>query len=137
MRDWLFVDDHARALLTVLGSGRVGETYVIGGRSERKNIDVVNEIVHIVDELVPDKRGSRERLIEFVTDRPGHDLRYAIDPAKIGDELGWRPLQSFDRGIRETVSWYLENEWWWSRVLSGEYRMARLGLGIDISGDAS
>jgi dTDP-glucose 4,6-dehydratase len=130
VRDWLFVDDHAEALLTVLAKGRIGETYVIGGRSEVRNIDVVRTICALVDELCPDPRGvRRESLIRFVPDRPGHDLRYAIDPSKMKRELGWAPRESFATGLRKTVQWYLEHRSWWERVQSGAYRGERLGLG--------
>jgi dTDP-glucose 4,6-dehydratase len=130
VRDWLFVDDHADALLTVLQRGQVGETYAIGGESERRNIDVVRSVCEILDQLVPDPRiGPRSSLIRFVTDRPGHDHRYAIDTSKIGRELGWRPRESFDSGLRKTVEWYLSNRTWVDRIQSGEYRRERLGLG--------
>jgi dTDP-glucose 4,6-dehydratase len=130
VRDWLYVDDHARALLTILESGTPGETYCIGGRNERRNIDVVRAICALVDELSPDARiGSRERLIRFVTDRPGHDLRYAVDSSKIERDLGWTPSETFESGLRRTVAWYLENRTWWDRVRSGSYRGERLGLG--------
>jgi dTDP-glucose 4,6-dehydratase len=130
VRDWLFVDDHVEALLTVLAKGRIGETYLIGGRGERRNIDVVRTICALVDELCPDPRGvRRESLIHFVQDRPGHDQRYAIDPSKIKRELGWRPKESFETGLRKTVCWYLENRSWWERVQSGAYRGERAGLG--------
>lgn len=129
VRDWLFVDDHARALTTVLERGRPGESYNIGGRSERKNIDVVRSICAVVDELEPPiATGPRESLIAFVTDRPGHDYRYAIDSSKIERELGWRPLENFDTGLRRTVEWYLANPVWCDRVQSGAYRGERLGL---------
>jgi dTDP-glucose 4,6-dehydratase len=128
VRDWLFVDDHADALRTVLRIGRVGETYCIGGNSERRNIDVVRAICAALDELAPDPAGPHDRLISFVQDRPGHDLRYAIDAAKLSRELGWTPRRSFEDGLRETVRWYLENRGWWQRVRSGEYRGERLGL---------
>jgi dTDP-glucose 4,6-dehydratase len=131
VRDWLYVDDHAHALLTVLERGRVGETYAIGGGAERRNLDVVRTVCATVDELAPDPAlGPRERLIRFVEDRPGHDLRYAIDFSRVRDELGWRPRESFQTGLRRTVAWYLENPQWWGRVLSGEYRMERLGTGV-------
>jgi dTDP-glucose 4,6-dehydratase len=131
VRDWLHVDDHADALLTVLEHGRPGETYAIGGNCERKNLDVVREICRAVDEIAgPDAAtGPREQLIRFVTDRPGHDLRYAIDASKIRRELGWTPRTSFEAGLRETVRWYLENRGWWERVRTGAYRGERLGLG--------
>jgi dTDP-glucose 4,6-dehydratase len=136
VRDWLFVDDHADAILTVLARGTVGETYAVGGHNERRNIDVVHAICDLVDELRPDAAiGSRRSLITYVTDRPGHDLRYAIDASKIKRELGWTPAESFETGLRKTVGWYLENEWWWSRVRSGEYRGERLGLSA-VAGDA-
>ncbi|HET6229995.1 MAG TPA: dTDP-glucose 4,6-dehydratase [Longimicrobiaceae bacterium] len=131
VRDWLFVDDHADALLTVLERGRPGETYCIGGDSERRNIEVVRALCRIVDELRPDADiGPREGLIRFVEDRPGHDLRYAIDASKIRRELGWRPSQSFETGLRRTVEWYLDNPEWCERVLSGAYRLERLGTGV-------
>jgi dTDP-glucose 4,6-dehydratase len=130
VRDWLYVDDHAEALLAVAQRGRIGETYAIGGASERRNIDVVKAICGIVDELVPDRRiGAREGLIAMVTDRPGHDLRYAIDCAKVERELGWRPAESFDSGLRKTVAWYLENQWWWERLREPAHR-TRLGLAV-------
>jgi dTDP-glucose 4,6-dehydratase len=128
VRDWLHVDDHVAALLAVLEHGRAGETYLIGGHGERRNLDVVRMIARAVDELAPPLAQPREALIEFVTDRPGHDFRYAIDPAKITGELGWRPRHSFEDGLRETVRWYLENREWCERVQSGSYRRERLGL---------
>ena len=144
VRDWLHVEDHVEALLAVLDSGRVGETYGIGGNAERRNIDVVRAVCRTLDELAPDAAGPRERLITYVADRPGHDLRYAIDAGKIERELGWRPSRSFEAGLRETVRWYLDNRAWWERVRSGEYRQGhegtdekkgyrgeRLGLGRD------
>ncbi|HEX8692068.1 MAG TPA: dTDP-glucose 4,6-dehydratase [Longimicrobium sp.] len=129
VRDWLYVDDHAEALLLALERGRPGATYLIGGAGERRNLDVVREVCRILDELRPDPAGPRERLIRFVADRPGHDLRYAIDASRIRDELGWRPRESFETGLRRTVEWYLENTRWAARVLSGAYRMQRLGTG--------
>jgi dTDP-glucose 4,6-dehydratase len=129
VRDWLFVDDHARALLRVAAAGRPGETYVIGGGNERRNIDVVRAICAIVDELAPDVTlGRREKLITLVADRPGHDLRYAIDASKIRRELGWAPQESFERGIRRTVAWYLEHTGWVESIRSGAYRGERVGL---------
>ncbi len=129
VRDWLHVEDHATALIDVLRRGAVGSTYLVGGHGERRNIDVVEGICDLVDELAPEPGAPpRRELIEFVADRPGHDLRYAVDPSRIEDELGWRPARSLEEGLRETVTWYLENEWWWERVLSGEYRGERLGL---------
>jgi dTDP-glucose 4,6-dehydratase len=128
VRDWLFVEDHVRALFAVIGDGRPGHTYCVGGNSERANLDVVKAICALMDELSPNARiGPRESLISFVTDRPGHDLRYAIDPAKIGD-LGWQPRETFDSGLRKTVAWYLENRSWWERIRSGVYRGERLGV---------
>jgi dTDP-glucose 4,6-dehydratase len=129
VRDWLFVDDHAEALLTVLERGTPGETYLIGGDCERRNLDVVREICRLVDELAPsEETGPRESLIRFVQDRPGHDQRYAIDASKIRQELGWTPSRGFEEGLRETVRWYLDNRGWWERVLSGAYRGERLGV---------
>jgi dTDP-glucose 4,6-dehydratase len=128
VRDWLFVDDHAEALLTAVEKGEIGESYNIGGINERKNIDVVHAICELMDELAPDaKIGPRRDLITFVTDRPGHDLRYAIDCAKIERELGWRPRETFESGLRKTVQWYLANRDWWGDIRSGLYRGERLG----------
>ena len=129
VRDWLHVEDHAEALTAVLRGGRPGETYNVGGDSERRNIDVVRGICRLLDEMRPDPAGPHERLISFVTDRPGHDARYAIDAARIHRELGWQPRHDFDAGLRATVRWYLDNETWWQRVMSGAYRGERLGLG--------
>ena len=129
VRDWLFVDDHVRALLAVLLRGRLGETYNIGGNAERQNIEVVRAVCALLDEIAPRPGGRlRSELIEFVADRPGHDLRYAIDATKIRDELGWRPKESFEGGLRKTVLWYLDNRTWLDRVLSGAYRVERLGV---------
>jgi dTDP-glucose 4,6-dehydratase len=131
IRDWLYVEDHARALYKVLTQGNVGETYNIGGHNERRNIDVVNTICRILDELVPAKPQGIARydeLITFVADRPGHDVRYAIDASKIKRELGWEPEETFDSGIRKTIEWYLANEDWWRRVQDGSYQGQRLGL---------
>ena len=127
VRDWLHVEDHAEALTLVLQRGRPGETYNIGGNSERQNIDVVRGICALLDRANLVSR-PHAKLIEFVTDRPGHDQRYAIDAAKIGRELGWRPRRSFEDGLRDTVRWYLDNRAWWERVMSGAYRGERLGL---------
>ncbi|WP_441999840.1 dTDP-glucose 4,6-dehydratase [Microvirga sp. 2TAF3] len=129
VRDWLFVDDHARALILAAERGSPGETYAIGGHNERRNIDVVREICALIDELAPSKDiGPREKLITYVTDRPGHDLRYAIDASKIERDLGWRPAETFESGLRKTVEWYLANRDWWERVRSGVYRGERLGI---------
>ena len=123
VRDWLFVEDHCSAIRTVLESGRVGETYNIGGNSERKNIDVVTAICDLVDEMSPDSgSGTRRKLITYVTDRPGHDRRYAIDATKIGRELGWRPAEEFESGLRKTVAWYLKNAAWIQNVRTGAYK---------------
>ena len=130
IRDWLFVDDHARALYKVVTIGVVGETYNIGGHNEKANIDVVRTICALLEELVPSKPNGNahyQDLITYVTDRPGHDVRYAIDASKIGVELGWTPKETFDSGIRKTVEWYLSNQEWWSRVLDGSYSRERLG----------
>ncbi|MCW6513222.1 dTDP-glucose 4,6-dehydratase [Lichenifustis flavocetrariae] len=129
IRDWLYVDDHARALLTVVEKGTPGESYNIGGRNERRNIDVVRQICVLLDEMTPDPAiGPREQLITFVADRPGHDGRYAIDATRIEQELGWRAQENFDSGLRKTVRWFLDNRQWWERVRSGGYRGERLGL---------
>ncbi|MDN5970817.1 MAG: dTDP-glucose 4,6-dehydratase, partial [Enterobacterales bacterium] len=131
IRDWLYVEDHARALYLVVTEGAIGETYNIGGHNERKNIDVVKTVCALLEELVPSKPEGVEHyadLITYVTDRPGHDMRYAIDAAKIERELGWRPQETFESGIRKTVQWYLSNESWWKRVQDGSYAGERLGL---------
>jgi dTDP-glucose 4,6-dehydratase len=129
VREWLYVEDHARALLAVVGAGRVGETYCIGGRSERTNLDVVKSICTLLDELTPSKMiGRREALITFVTDRPGHDLRYAIDPTRICTELAWQPRETFESGLRKTVEWYLANRSWWQPIREGVYGGERLGV---------
>lgn len=131
IRDWLYVEDHARALYLVATTGVPGETYNIGGHNEKKNIEVVETICSLLDELRPrsDGRSYREQ-ITFVTDRPGHDLRYAIDAAKIGRELGWKPQETFESGIRKTVEWYLDHrDTWCKRVQDGSYSRERLGLG--------
>jgi dTDP-glucose 4,6-dehydratase len=123
VRDWLFVEDHCSAIRAVIDRGRVGETYNIGGNSERKNLDVVTSICDIVDELRPDAElGPRKKLITFVTDRPGHDRRYAIDASKISRELGWRPEEKFDSGLYKTVAWYLDHGAWVQNVRTGAYR---------------
>jgi dTDP-glucose 4,6-dehydratase len=128
VRDWLYVEDHARALTLVVERGAAGETYNIGGRSERANLQVVTAICRLLDRLQPSGNGPREKLITFVADRPGHDRRYAIDPAKIERELGWRPEHDFEAGLANTTRWYLENEAWWRAILERGYRAQRLGL---------
>jgi dTDP-glucose 4,6-dehydratase len=135
VRDWLFVDDHARALWTVLQRGEIGETYNIGGQNEQRNLEVVRMICSLLEKWAPDRRppSGYESLISFVRDRPGHDARYAIDATKIGRDLGWRPLETFESGLEKTVRWYLDNRDWWSRVLDGTYRLERRGSGATIS----
>ncbi|UWM62718.1 dTDP-glucose 4,6-dehydratase [Enterobacter sp. CP102] len=131
VRDWLYVEDHARALYKVATEGKEGETYCIGGHNERKNIDVVKTICAILDKIIDKKPAnilSFAELITFVADRPGHDLRYAIDASKIKRELGWVPLETFESGIEKTINWYLTHEGWWQRVLDGSYAGERLGL---------
>jgi len=131
VRDWLHVEDHAEALLLVAEQGRLGQSYNIGGHNERSNIAVVRMICAILDELAPDPSiGPRDKLISFVIDRPGHDARYAIDAGKIARELGWQPRYTFEKGLRETVRWYLDNKTWWERVRSGVYRGERLGVAV-------
>ena len=129
IRDWLFVEDHARALWLIDRKGKVGETYNIGGRNERTNLQVVEAICAILDELRPKASGSYADQITFVSDRPGHDLRYAIDADKLRRELGWEPREDFDSGLKLTVKWYLENEWWWRPIREGKYSGERLGEG--------
>ena len=130
VRDWLYVEDHAKALIKVVAEGKIGETYNIGGHNEKTNLEVVEAICDLLEELAPNKpaglRGYRD-LITFVQDRPGHDARYAIDASKIQNELGWVPEETFETGLRKTVQWYLDNRNWWERVLSGAYRLERLG----------
>jgi dTDP-glucose 4,6-dehydratase len=128
VRDWLYVEDHARALALIALTGEVGESYNVGGHNEKTNLEVVQAICAILDDVAPDERiGSRQNLITFVRDRPGHDQRYAIDPAKIGRELGWVPRETFETGLAKTVRWYLDNRPWWERIRSGGYRGERLG----------
>ncbi len=132
VRDWLYVEDHARALLTVLEKGRVGETYNIGGHNEKQNLDVVQYICDLLDQRRPQRPGglaSYRELIQFVADRPGHDRRYAIDAGKIQRDLGWLPEESFESGIAKTVDWYLENTQWCHNVQNGSYQRQRLGVG--------
>ncbi len=140
VRDWLYVEDHARALVEVLNRGGVGETYNIGGHNEKRNIEVVELICDLLDEFIPPGSipendniniASYRELITFVTDRLGHDHRYAIDASKIKLELGWVPEESFETGIRKTVKWYLENRQWWERVLNGDFRLGRLGESVE------
>lgn len=127
VRDWLFVEDHADALLTVLQKGQLGRSYNIGGENEARNIDLVRTICRLMDEMHP-QGAPHERLITFVTDRPGHDLRYAIDPARMREELGWRPSVTLEEGLRRTVRWYLENEAWWRPLLARQGVGERLGV---------
>ena len=129
VRDWLFVDDHAAALELVLTKGRVGESYNVGGRAERSNLQVVEAICDLLDQRGPLPSGeARRSLIRFVADRPGHDRRYAIDPSKIERELGWRASENFDSGLAATIDWYLANRWWWQPIREGSYAGARLGV---------
>ena len=130
IRDWLYVEDHAKALIKVVTKGEIGETYNIGGHNENTNLEVVETICDFLEELAPEKPvgvGNYQDLITFVKDRPGHDVRYAIDASKIERELGWVPEETFETGLRKTVQWYLDNRQWWERVLSGAYRLERLG----------
>lgn len=132
IRDWLFVEDHARALYKVVTEGEIGETYNIGGHNEKANIEVVKSICSLLEEFRPKKPAgveSYESLITYVKDRPGHDVRYAIDATKIAQELSWTPEETFESGIRKTVEWYLNNQQWWQRVLDGSYSLERLGAG--------
>ncbi|ADT85349.1 dTDP-glucose 4,6-dehydratase [Vibrio furnissii] len=131
IRDWLFVEDHARALYRVLTAGTTGQTYNIGGHNEKANIDVVKSICLLLEELAPEKPlgvNAYQDLIEYVSDRPGHDMRYAIDASKIERELSWKPEETFISGLRKTVLWYLDNKSWWQRVLDGSYTRERLGM---------
>ncbi len=127
IRDWLYVGDHAAALMLVAREGKIGESYNVGGRNEKKNIDVVMTICGILDQIHPRRAGSYRELVAFVQDRPGHDLRYAIDCSKIERELGWKPMETFETGLRKTVQWYLDNPAWWQAIRSGKYRGERLG----------
>ena len=128
IRDWLHVEDHARALTLVLERGRIGETYNIGGKAERRNIDVVKAVCKAMDELKPRLTGPFHELISLVPDRPGHDFRYAIDFKKLSSELGWQPCQSFETGLKQTVKWYIDNKTWWEPLLSQHNASARRGL---------
>lgn len=135
IRDWLYVEDHARALVEVVSKGIIGETYNIGGHNEKCNLEVVEGICELLDELVPlasndESARTYKELITFVKDRPGHDRRYAIDASKIQEVLGWVPQETFETGLRKTVKWYLQNDQWWQRVLNGDYRLDRLGTDI-------
>ena len=133
IRDWLYVEDHAKALIKVVTEGKIGETYNIGGHNEKTNLEVVETICDLLEELAPQKPSgviNYRDLITFVKDRPGHDTRYAIDASKIKRELGWVPEETFETGLRKTVQWYLDNTSWWERVLSGAYRMERIGADI-------
>ena len=127
VRDWLFVEDHARALLLVAERGRVGGSYNIGGDAEARNIDIVRSICALMDEFRPDA-APHDRLIRFVADRPGHDFRYAIDATRIRDELGWTPTVTLDEGLRRTVAWYLDNRDWWQAIQARGHKLERLGL---------
>jgi dTDP-glucose 4,6-dehydratase len=130
IRDWLYVEDHARALYKVVTEGKIGETYNIGGHNEKQNIEVVLTLCDLLEELAPVKPNGvshYKELITYVTDRPGHDMRYAIDASKIERELGWLPEETFESGLRKTVQWYLDNKDWWKAVLNGSYRLERLG----------
>jgi len=127
VRDWLHVEDHARALALVFTRGRLGQSYNIGGRNERTNLAVVEAIADLLDQLAPLKAGSRRSLITFVGDRPGHDLRYAIDASKIEGELGWRAKYTFETGLRDTISWYMNNQDWWQPLRAARYAGERLG----------
>lgn len=136
IRDWLYVEDHARALYLVATKGAIGETYNIGGHNEKSNLEVVKSICTLLEELVPDNPYSRksnpskgfESLVTFVKDRPGHDMRYAIDASKIQNQLGWSPAETFESGLKKTVEWYLSNKPWWERILNGSYNRERLGI---------
>lgn len=130
IRDWLFVEDHVKALILVATNGVIGETYNIGGHNEKTNIEVIKAVCNLLETLAPKKPAGVKKyldLINYVDDRPGHDLRYAIDASKIYNDLGWMPIESFESGIEKTVNWYLKNNDWWIRVLSGEYKLERIG----------
>ena len=133
IRDWLYVEDHCRALERVLGDGQPGEVYNVGGDNEKTNLDLVNTLCKILDDLVPDSpHKPHKSLIQFVSDRPGHDRRYAIDAGKIKRELGWKPEETLDTGLHKTVQWYLKHSAWVERVMSGAYRGERLGLSMAV-----
>ena len=129
VRDWLFVEDHCNAIYEVLQHGKIGDTYNIGGHNEIRNIDIVNTICTILDELKPrSNHQSYSELITYVTDRPGHDFRYAIDASKIKNDLGWTPKETFETGIRKTIQWFLNHEDWWRKIQDGTYNQERLGV---------
>jgi dTDP-glucose 4,6-dehydratase len=129
VRDWLYVEDHVRALMLIAETGRVGESYNVGGDNQWSNLDLVQALCAALDEIEPDPAlGRRERLIRFVDDRPGHDLRYAIDATKLRNELGWRPQETMESGLRKTVHWYVANRWWWEPIRTGVYGGKRLGI---------
>ena len=129
IRDWLYVNDHCRAIYKVLLKGVVGETYNIGGNNEIKNIDVVTKICIILDRLKPMSNGKKySEMIKYVKDRPGHDFRYAIDSGKINTQLNWHPVESFDSGLEKTIAWYLDNTKWWNQIQNNTYRQERLGV---------
>jgi dTDP-glucose 4,6-dehydratase len=129
IRDWLYVEDHCNAILKVLEKGEVGQVYNIGGHNEKTNLEVVHSLCQVLDEMVPESpHRPHKNLIQYVTDRPGHDRRYAIDASKIQNQIGWKPKESFETGLRKTVRWYLDNQSWTNRVMSGAYRGERLGL---------
>lgn len=133
LRDWLYVEDHARALCTVMANGAVGETYNIGGHTQRRNLEVVESLCDVLEALQPNKPVGVQHyrdLITFVEDRPGHDVRYEVNDRKIQHELGWVPVESFESGLRKTVQWYLDNRLWWQRVLSGDYQLVRQGAAL-------
>lgn len=130
VRDWLYVEDHAKAIVLAATCGATGETYNIGGRNEKQNIEVVHAVCDALDELRAHSKGSYRELITFVEDRPGHDMRYAIDATKLESELGWQAEENFESGIRKTVQWYLENEWWWKPIREAKYEGERLGKGL-------
>jgi dTDP-glucose 4,6-dehydratase len=130
VRDWLFVEDHARALEFVATRGEPGESYNIGGRAERSNLSVVEAVCDTLDRLQPRQAGSYRELITFVADRPGHDRRYAVDPSKIERGLGWRAVETFETGLAKTVRWYLDNRWWWEPIRNGRYAGERLGASV-------
>jgi dTDP-glucose 4,6-dehydratase len=138
VRDWLYVEDHARALHAIMTRGRPGETYNVGGDGERTNLEVVTTICELMDEMLPNSpHRPHANLITFVTDRPGHDRRYAMDAGKLQRELGWRPRESFETGLRKTVAWYLDNRWWWEPIWSAKYKGDRLGTGARAAATAS